>query len=99
MLGGDPSISLSAYVIEAMKDPLSDPEAFVEVSELVDILQLQLLCPFCRSVMRKRPIPAVAVEEVIRGLDMGLNERGEVEANSEERLGKANTSFEQYLLF
>lgn len=95
-LGEDSRLDL--YIIaDAMKAPLFDPEAFIEVSGVVDALQLHFSCPFCRSVMRKRPIPAIAVEEVIRRL--GMDENGEADAISEERLCQANDSFEQYLLF
>ena len=92
------SSRLDLYVIaDAMKDPLFDPEAFIEASRVVDDLQLHFSCPFCRSVMRKRPIPAIVVEDVIRRL--GMDKNGEEEAIVEELLCQVNDSFEQYLLF
>ena len=80
-----------------MKDPLLNPGGFFEASELVDFLRIEFSCPFCRSVMGKRPIPSVHMEEVICML--GIREGGEVEVITEERLRQANDSFEQYLLF
>jgi len=97
LLGEDLRLPLRDRIINAMRDPLRDPRAFVGVAGVVNIIQLQLSCPSCRSVMRKRPIPAVAVEEFMRGL--GLGERSEVGAATVDCLRRANDVFGQYLLF
>ena len=85
------------HIINAIRDPLGDPEAFVEAAAVVDALQLYFSCPSCRSVMRRRPIPAVAVREIIGGL--GLGDRSEVEAATTDQLRQANDAFERCLLF
>ena len=97
LLREDFHLLLEGHIIDTIRDPLRYPEAFVEVAEVVDVLQLGFSCPSCRSVMRKRPIPAVAVEEVMRGL--GLGERSEVETATADHLRRANDAFERYLLF
>ena len=99
LLGEDegPRLTIGAYIIGNVKNPLSDPEGFIEASEVVDALQLQFSCPTCRSVIGKRPIPAVAVEEVI--LQLGMGESSEGGGLTQEHLRQANNSFEQYLLF
>lgn len=97
LLGGDPTMVLGDHLTDGTRDPLRDPEAFVVAAKLVDALELRFSCPSCRSVMIKRPIPALAMEEVMCGLGMG--EKGEVGGVTVERLHHANASFEQYLLF
>lgn len=97
ILGEDSHYFLDDCIIDAMRDPLTDPGAFIEASEVVEVLQLQFSCPFCRSVMRKRPIPAVALEEVIHGL--GIYKGGVAGTITKECLRQANSSFAQYLLF
>jgi hypothetical protein len=95
-LGEDLRLSLWDHIVNTVKDPLRNPEAFVGVAGVVNALQLQFSCPSCRSVMRKRPIPAVTVEEVMRSL--GLSEGSEVEAATADHLRQANGAFERYLL-
>lgn len=90
-------MALGDQLIGTIKDPLCDPEAFVSAVELVDALELRFSCPSCRSVMTKKPIPAIAVEEVLCGL--GIGEGGREGATTTEHLRQASDAFEQYLLF
>ena len=90
-------MTLGKHLVGTLRDPLCDPEAFVAATGLVDILGLRFSCPSCRSVIGKRPIPAVTVEDVMCGL--GVGEGGEFGAVTAERLRWANGAFKRYLLF
>lgn len=97
LLEEDVGSALGTHIIDAIRDPLLDPKAFINAAGVVDALELQFCCPLCRSVLKKRPIPAVAIEAVAR--ELGMSSGGEGEAATEEWLCRANKSFEQYLLF
>ena len=97
LLGPNQTAALGNHLVDALRDPPRDPEAFVVAAGLVDILGLRFSCPSCRSVIQKKPIPAVAVEDIMRGLGMG--DEGELGTVTSDRLCQANGAFERYLLF
>ena len=97
LLGPNRTPALGKHLVDALRDPPRDPEAFVAAAGLVDILGLRFSCPSCRSVIQKKPIPAIAVEDVMRRLGMG--DEGELGAVTADSLRQANDAFERYLLF
>lgn len=102
-LGGfqerNPDFVLTDHTIDVLKNPLSNPNGFVEVVKTVKRRYPQFTCPACRSVMTKRPVPSVAVEHALTDLCVGGAHGREVTTPPQLDLSQVNRWFERYLLF
>ena len=95
----NPGFILDDHTIDILKNPLSDPDGFVEAVKMAGRRYPRFTCPACRSVMTKRPVPLVIAESAFA--DLCVWERHGVEVMPPAQLdrGQVNHLFERYLLF
>ena len=95
----NPGFTLTENTIDVLKDPLSNPDGFVEAVKTVKLRYPQFTCPVCRSAIKRRPIQSVIMEYVSTDLCAPGRGDAEVAPPLQHDLSQVNRRFEPYLLF
>lgn len=95
----NPGFILADNAMDILRNPLSNPDGFVEAVKMAKLRYPRFTCPACRSVMTRRPVPFVAVEHVFTNPCVRGGGGAEAAPPSQLDLSQANRCFEHYLLF